>query len=129
MDESQVILTITLKALNDADFDEEKLEKLTQNLLREMRQMDEVERADRVLDPEPPEGNRSLGGFLIGILKAEVSVANFKKLMEFLGDRLAGKPIKIKVKKANGEEIEIEASSQVKFNFAMQKAQEFLKNT
>lgn len=123
--QSNIELTIILK---ERDLDEEELMEHTLTLLRQMRELDEVETVNLADDPNPPEGCRAVGGFLVGVLKAEVSVANFKKLMGFLGDRLASKPIKLKVKKPNGAEIELEASNQEKFEFAMQKAQEFLNN-
>jgi hypothetical protein len=52
-----------------------------------LRDLDEIETIYRVLDPNPPEGNKALGEFLVGLLTAEVSVGNVKKLMGFLGDR------------------------------------------
>jgi len=64
---------------------------------------------------------------LVGLLTTKVSIANFKKLGAFLGDRLGNKPIKLKVKAPDGREMELEASSQAEFDYAYQKAQDFLK--
>ncbi len=83
---SNVKLTI---AFVDQDWDEEERETEAQRLLAEMFELDEVEKVYRPLDPHPPEGNKALGGFLVGLLTAEVSAGNAKKLWGFLGDRLS----------------------------------------
>jgi hypothetical protein len=82
-------------AFNDPDLDSEERDEQAQRLITELKQMDEVERIDRISDPHPPEGNKALGGFLPGWLMAEVSVANAQKLVGFLGDRLGNKPIEL----------------------------------
>ena len=125
MSASNVKLTI---AFNDPDLDMEELDEEVQRLLVQMKELDEVEEVNRVLDPNPPEGNKAIGGFIVGLLLTEVSKENFKKLMGFLGDRLGNKPIKLKVKAPDGRELELEASSQEEFDFAYQKAQAFLKD-
>ena len=123
-DEPNVTLTTDL---NDPDLDAEETDEAVQNLLAQMRELDEIEAVDRVHDPNPPVGNKAIGGFVVGLLMTEVSVANFKKLGAFLGDRLGNKPIKLKVKAPDGREMELEASSQAEFDYAYQKAQAFLK--
>jgi len=45
---------------------------------------------NRVLDPNPPDRNKSMGGFVVGLLTAPVTPENGKKLLGFLGDRLGG---------------------------------------
>jgi hypothetical protein len=108
------------------DLEPEEKESETLNLLQALRELEEVESVDRVLDPNPPEGNMALGGFIVGLLTTKVSVTNFKKLMGFLRDRVGSKPIKLKVKAPDGRELELEASSQAEFEFAFEKAQAFL---
>ena len=122
-DEPNVTLTIDL---NNPDLDAEETDEAIQNLLAQMRELDEIEAVDRVFDPNPPAGNKAIDGFVVGLLMTEVSVANFKKLGAFLGDRLGNKPIKLKVKAPDGREMELEASSQAEFDYAYQKAQAFL---
>lgn len=122
--EPNVTLTIDL---NNPDLDAEETDEAVQNLLAQMRELDEIEAVDRVRDLNPPPGNKAIGGVLVGLLMTEVSVANFKKLGAFLGDRLGGKPIKFKVKAPDGRELELEASSQAEFDYAYAKAQDFLK--
>ena len=81
-------------AFNDPDLDSEERDEQAQRFMNELKQMDEVA-VDRVLDPNPPEGNKAIGGILVGLLTAQVSPVNAKKLMGFLGDRLGGKPIEL----------------------------------
>lgn len=123
-DASNVKLTI---AFNDQDLDAEEKDEEVQKLLAQMKELDEVEAVDRVIDLNPPKGNKALGGFLIGLLTAEVSPANIKKVFGFLSDRLGGKPIEMTLKAPDGRELSVKASSNVEFEFVMQQAQEFLK--
>ncbi|MFN6519489.1 MAG: hypothetical protein RMY29_034035 [Nostoc sp. CreGUA01] len=119
--ESNVKLTI---ALSNPDPDPEEQERETRNLLREVRELD-VENAELVAVTEIPEGSKALGGFLVGVLQAEVSLANFKKLLGFLGDRLGGKPIELEVE-ANGKKLKITASSQAELTAALEAAERFV---
>jgi hypothetical protein len=124
-DESLVKFTIVF---NDPDLDVEEKDEEVQKLLNQMQKLDEVEEITRVLDPNPPKGNKALGGFLVGTLTAVVKPENFKTLFGFLGERLKGKPIEIAIKAPDGRELNIKANSQAEFEFAFQKAQEFLKS-
>ncbi|NJO75348.1 MAG: hypothetical protein HC833_17235 [Leptolyngbyaceae cyanobacterium RM1_406_9] len=119
---SDVKLTI---AFNDPDLDLEERDEQAQQLMAELRQMDEVETIDRVLDPNPPEGNKAIGGFLVGLLTAEANVANAMKLMGFLGDRLSNKPIELSVE-ANGKKLSVKASSREELEVAIKAAKDFI---
>ncbi|MBN3907538.1 MAG: hypothetical protein HWQ35_13535 [Nostoc sp. NMS1] len=119
--ESNVKLTI---ALSNPDLDAEEQEKETRNLLREIKDLD-VESAELVAVTEIPERGKSVGGFLLGVLQAEVSLANFKKLLGFLGDRLGNKTIELEVE-ANGKKLKVKASSQEELNAAIEQAQKFI---
>ncbi len=121
-DSSNITLTI---AFTDPDLDDEELEAQAQTLLAQLKDLDEVETVDRVRDPNPPEGNKAIGGILVGLLTAEVSVVNFKKLCGFLGDRLGNKPIELEVE-ANGKKLKVKASSQAELKAAIEAAQKFL---
>lgn len=112
-------------AFNDPDLDVEERDEQVQRLMTELKQMDEVETVDRVLDPNPPEGNKALGGFLVGLLMTEVNVANIKKLMGFLGNRLGGKPIELSVE-ANGKKLTVKAHSREELETAIKAAQNFI---
>ncbi|MGV0104352.1 Sugar ABC transporter permease [Nostoc sp. DSM 114160] len=112
-------------AFNDADLDAEERDEQVQRLITELKQIDEVDAVGRVLDPRPPEGNKALGGFLVGLLMAEVNTANAKKFMGFLGDRLGGKPIELSVK-ANGKKLTVKAHSREELEAAIKAAQDFI---
>jgi hypothetical protein len=119
---STVKLTI---AFNDSDLNSEERDEQAQRLMTELKQIDEVDTVNRVLDPNPPEGNKALGGFLVGLLSAEVSITNAQKLMGFLGDRLGGKPIELAVE-ANGKKLTVKAHSREELEAAIKAAQDFI---
>ena len=120
--ESTIKLAI---AFNDPDLEPKERDEQAQKLLAELKQVDEVESVERMLDPNPPEGNKSLGGFLMGMLLAEVNPANGKKLLGFLGDRLGGKVIELSVE-ANGRKLTVKAHSREELEAAIKLAQEFI---
>ena len=112
-------------AFNDPDLDSEELEEQAQNLLAQMKDLDEIETVDRVLDPNPPEGNKAVGAILVGLLTAQVNKGNAQKVMGFLGDRLGNKPIELEVE-ANGKKLKVKASSQEELMAAIEAAQKFV---
>jgi len=120
---NNVQLTVTI---SDPDLDVEELQQTVERLLPQIREVDGVEAADLVISEDAPEGSKAVGGFLLGMLTAEVSPANIKKLINFLGDRLGGKQIELMVKAKDGRELSLKAGSQAEFDYAFQKAQEFL---
>ncbi|MEH2015784.1 hypothetical protein [Nostoc sp.] len=119
--QSNVKLTI---ALSNPDLDADEQERETRNLLREIKDLD-VESAELVAVTEIPKGAKSVGGFLVGVLQTEVSLANFKKLLGFLGDRLGNKTIELEVE-ANGKKLKVKASSQKELTAAIEQAQKFV---
>ncbi|MFW9264628.1 sugar ABC transporter permease [Nostoc sp. CALU 546] len=122
---SNVQVTISLAELG---LDDEELQKQVENLLPQLREVDGVEDADLVAVENAPQGTKSISGFVWGLLKAQVNASNIKSLFKFLSDRFGNKPIKIGVKAPDGRELNIEASSREEFEFALQKAQDFLNN-
>jgi hypothetical protein len=120
--DSNVKFTI---AFNDPNLDNDELEAQAQNLLAQMRDLDEIETVDRVLDPNPPKGNKAIGGMLVGLLTAQVNLANAQKLMGFLGDRLVNKQIELEIE-ANGKKLKVKASSQAELEAAIAAAQKFV---
>ncbi|MDH6073453.1 sugar ABC transporter permease [Chrysosporum ovalisporum ANA283AFssAo] len=123
---SNIQVTISLTELG---LDDEDLQAEVQNLLPQLREVDGVEDADLVSVETAPKNTKALGGFLLGLLNAEVNIANIKTLFTFLGDRLGNKPIKMLLKAPDGRELNIEAGSQKEFEFAYQRAQDFLNGT
>jgi hypothetical protein len=122
---SNVQVTISLAELG---LDDEKLQTEVENLLPQLREVDGVEDADLVAVENAPKGTKSISGFVWGLLKAQVKASNIKTLFKFLSDRFGNKPIKIGVKAPDGRELNVEASSREEFEFALQKAEDFLSN-
>ncbi|MEH2410583.1 sugar ABC transporter permease [Nostoc sp.] len=122
---SNVQVTISLAELG---LDDEELQTEVENLLPQLREVDGVENADLVAVENAPKGTKSISGFVWGLLKAQINASNIKSLFKFLSDRFGNKPIKIGVKAPDGRELNIEASGREEFEFALQKAQDFLNN-
>lgn len=120
-------LGVTLDLRNsETDLAQEELETLTQRLFQQMSRLDEVEQVNRIPEPNPPEGSKPLSAaFLVGLLTAEVNAKNIKALLDFLWERLSGKPIELKVE-ANGKKLEVTAYSQQELSAAVEAAQAFL---
>lgn len=124
--QSQVQVTISLRELG---LDENELQAAVQDLQPQLSEVDGVENVDLVAVENAPPNTKAVGGFLLGLLNAEVNATNIKSLFKFLGDRFGNKPIKMRLKAPDGREIDLEASSQEEFEFAFQKAQDFLNKT
>ncbi len=118
---SEIKVTINF---NDPDLDKDGRDHEVDKLLPQIRELEGVT-SDRVPDLNPPEGNKAVGGMLAGLLMAEVSPANFKKLMGFLGDRLGSKVIELEVE-ANGKKLKVKASSRQELEAAIAAAQNFI---
>ncbi|NEP78543.1 MAG: hypothetical protein F6K17_27305 [Okeania sp. SIO3C4] len=94
-------LTITL---SDPKLTPERLQTDTRTILSEIEKFDGVQNADLMPIEKAKPGAKSIGGFLVGILTAEINAKNLKALVGYLGDRLYGKAIKMKIKsKGNGQ--------------------------
>ncbi len=96
--------------LDAAELDDRNRQLFSKQLLPELRQLDEVDRADRTEDLLP-DAERKGFATLAGWLTAEVSAKNVKGFVSWLGQRLADKPVKVKVK-VGDREVELEAKSQ-----------------
>ena len=96
--------------VNDPELEDAERQEIAQKLLRELRQLDEVENADFAKDSELKAGAKSVLATLVGVLTAEVSIENIQKVLGFIGDRIPNKPVVIKVK-VGEQEVEIEAKS------------------
>ncbi len=97
-------------AVDDPELDDDRRQKIASKLLRELRDSDEVEKADRAEDFNPEAGSKPGFATLIGVLTAEVSIKNIKGFLSFLSDRLGDKPIEITVK-VGDKEVSIKAKS------------------
>ncbi len=125
---TDVDVTIDLRN-SEPDLAQEELETLTQRLFQQLGRLDEVEQVNRIPEANPPEGSKPLSAaFLMGLLTAEVNAKNIKAVLEFLWERLSGKPIELKVE-ANGKKLEVKAYSQQELSAAIEAAQSFLGST
>lgn len=116
---------ITL-AFVDPELDAEEREEQAQRFMAELKQMeDEVESVAPVADPNPPEGNKSLAGFIPGWLLAEVTLENAVKVLSVIGDRLGGKPIEMEIE-GNGKKLKISAGTVEDLKAAIAEAKTFL---
>ncbi|NHC36325.1 hypothetical protein [Scytonema millei] len=95
--------------LDNLELEDDERQKFAQRLLPELRSLDEVIRADRAENLDPEAGSKGFAT-LVGLLQAEVGFKSIKAFVGFLGDRLADKPVKVKVK-VGDKEAEIEAKS------------------
>jgi hypothetical protein len=121
LSESNIKLVIRLA---DPDLDTDEKDAGIQNLLMQLEDVEGVE-VSRVLDPDPPSGNKAMGGFLVDMLTAEVDFASVKNLLSFLGDRLTGKSIELEVE-ANGKKLKVKANSRTELEAAIKAAQDFI---
>ena len=96
--------------VNDPELEDAERQEIARKLLRELRQLDEVEKVDFAKDSELEPGARSVLATIVGVLTAEVSIENIQKVLGFIGDRIPNKPVIIKVK-VGKQEVEIEAKS------------------
>ena len=96
--------------LDEPELEDEQRLKFAQKLLRELRNLDEVERADRTEDLTPEAGSKPGFATLIGSITALVHVKDIKAFLGFLGDRLQDKPIKGSIKVGDSK-VEFEVKS------------------
>ncbi|NES77383.1 MULTISPECIES: hypothetical protein [unclassified Okeania] len=116
-------LSITL---SDQKLEEEDLQTDTENILSEIEKFDGVQKADLISIEKAEPNTKSIGGFLVGILTAEINAKNLKALVGYLGDRLSGKTVKIKAE-GNGRKIDIEVGNLEDLNKALAEVDNFLK--
>ena len=119
---SSVQITI---AFTNPDLDAEEKNTEAQRLIEDLRYFDEVEAVSRVSDPNPSAHSKSFGGFVIGLLTAEIDGKGADKVLGFLKDRLAREPIEMTVE-ANGKKLAVKARNAEDLTLAVQAAQEFI---
>ncbi|MCC3439081.1 MAG: hypothetical protein EAZ39_09495 [Oscillatoriales cyanobacterium] len=117
-------------ALLDERLEDGELQEITENLLQDIKQEVEVESAGLVPVENLPKDAKPIGGFLLGMLMAEVNAANIKFLFRFLSDRLLrllglGKIVEMEVT-VNGKTFKGKASSIVELNEVLKVAQKFI---
>jgi len=121
---SSIEITIDFSDINP-DLEIEEFDELTRRLRDEIKEV--VDDVSLVRESEIPKQSKSaLAGFVLGVLKAEVSLENIAALFNFLSSRFKGKPIEMIVKAPDGREISLKAGNREDFEYGMLKAQEFL---
>jgi hypothetical protein len=110
---------------NDPASDLEECDRSALRLLAELKEINEIKEARLVPCQEIPETSKSIGGFLTGMLTAEINSKNTKSIFRFLGDRLGGKPIELEVE-ANGKKLKVSAHSREELKAAITAAQAFI---
>ena len=88
--------------LDAPDLDDEERLKFATWFLTELRQIDEVERADRVEEETSAVGVKGYTT-LIGWLTADVSAKNITGFLAWIAGRFADTPVKVKVKVGDHE--------------------------
>jgi hypothetical protein len=90
----------------------DRLEKLTLGVADEIREGKLVNKTELVREDEIPEGGKpALAGFVLGLLKTEISVANIQALLNYLGERFYGKDLKLEYEdKKTGTRVSIDCT-------------------
>lgn len=103
--DSELWLVIDLRNAY-ADRSSAQIDKLTADLLNELRSIDSIEKVQRVPDPNPPIGEMSGGGNLLGVVATKLSLSQVRKVGDIIVQKFSSKPVDIKVE-ANGKKIEL----------------------
>lgn len=122
MPETPIKITISLE---DAQLNDEQLQEATENLRDDVKEVEGVQKTELVPIETAPPDSKSVGGFLVGILTAEINAKNIKTLVRFLGDRLFGKTIKVKAE-GNGKKLELEIRRPEDLEAIMPKIDDFI---
>ncbi|MGB3590828.1 MAG: hypothetical protein WBA16_04005 [Nonlabens sp.] len=98
--------------------------RFSKQVLPELRDLDEVQRADRT---EVMAAEDGVKGFetLLGFLTAEVTRESLTEFLKWMGDRFADKTLKVAVK-VGEKEIELEATSRKELDDLEQRATRLL---
>ena len=112
----------------DPDLDPEEQDEQATRLLSELKEMDEIDDIGRAVDPNPPEGNKSFGGFVAGMLQGEAEANAFSSVASFIGDRAASKNIEMELER-NGRTLRIAATNKQDMEEILPLLQQFLAET
>ncbi len=123
MSETRVRVTITL---SEPQLKEEELQEAVQNLQLELREVEGVTEADLIPVEQAPPDSKGIGGFLLGQLKALVSLKHLKTLVNFVSQNLViGRTVKIKAE-GNGRKLDIELSRPEDIDKVMPQVERFI---
>ena len=123
MSETRVQVTITL---SEPQLKDEELQEAVQNLQLELREVEGVTEADLIPVEQAPPDSKGIGGFLLGQLKALVSLKHLKTLVNFVSQNLViGRTVKIKAE-GNGRKLDIELSRPEDIDKVMPQVERFI---
>ncbi|MCA9719951.1 MAG: hypothetical protein KC468_35110 [Myxococcales bacterium] len=117
----QAEISIAIRFVDETLYDEEQ-EALALALARQIRaargELGEVERVPTVAPP----GSKSLGGHVVGVVVALLSVVNIKAFLAFIYERLANQAIELNVE-TDGRKIQLKARTQDELRAAIEAAE------
>lgn len=122
MSETQVRVIITL---SDPQLKDEEIQEAVQNLQSELREVEGVTESDLIPVEQASPNSKSIGGFLLGQLKALVSIKYLKTLVSFLGHNLFGRTVEIKAE-GNGRKLEVKLSRPEDIDKVMPQVERFI---
>lgn len=127
-----VQVTVLMRiALQNRELGDRKLHAEVEEVLPQLRGREGVQDVSLVavkVAPEVPIGMtpRNIGGFLPGVLQAEVSLPYVMQVLEFLRDRLLEDcRIELSLKSSDGKSFSSRASSPEELDFLMQETESF----
>ncbi|MEA5472224.1 hypothetical protein [Spirulina sp. 06S082] len=106
MSEQNFSITI---ALFDSHLKDEGLQNATETLRSDLQVEEGVQEVEFIPMETVDPNAKGIGGFLLGQLKASVTVKSLKALVQSLGNNLFGRTIEIKAE-GNGKKLEIKLS-------------------
>ncbi len=123
LDASNIKITISLI---DPELGEEDKDREIQNLLTQMKELDEIENVERLVDSQIPENSKSITAKALAGAIAIVKSENTKKIWSFLTERLNSKQIEMSLEAADGRKINLKVRTQEEFKLVMGEAKKFI---
>lgn len=112
--------------LDDPELDDDGLQCTTEELLRQIREVDGVVQARLAATEVVPEGSKAIGSFLVGVLTAEINLENAKGLTSFLANFLfRQRTIEVEVE-ANSKKLRIKAGNEKELVAAIEAIKDFV---
>jgi hypothetical protein len=110
------------------DDDPEALEQLTAAVIDDLRALDLAGDAERVRGAPPPDGAKSVGTFLAGVVKTFVTTSSVRSFLQTLWQRLAGRQLSLSLS-AGDRHLELKVNSESELKSAVALAAQFVTST
>ena len=117
-------LQFTIKFV-DPELDLEERDAQAMQLLSELREVEEVEEIRQAIDPNPPEGNKSSGGAIAGVVTGVSAAGSIDPIFNFIGERSANKNIEMELT-FNDRTLRIAATSKEEMQALVPLLQQFI---